>query len=163
MAAIEPGSRFKSRAVEALEAGDFGEDQGGGVYFKSLGRIGSNPKNGEIERASSVPSIKPKTRAEKAEIPRKLALQALDYYIGNMNNPNILNPIRDGIPQCVAHPFKPGVSPGCMEGCTTGLLPTAREVTLGDVFEWLKGMIAFNYRRWERKNPAFKGYTASLK
>ena len=163
MGSIKPVVRFKPQIEKALKEGDFGDDMGDGVHFKTLTPITTVPKRNEIERADPIPKIKPRTRAERDLIPRELALTAIKYYAENLNNPNILNPIRDGIPQCVRHPFNPAVGDiGCLEGCTTGVLPVAKNGTLGDVMTWLRGMIAHNFRRWEKQNPQFKGYVASL-
>lgn len=153
---------FKPEVEKALNEGDLGEDMGGGVYFKTLPTKVPRLNPEDIATAKTVRGVKPRTRAERQRIPYELATKAMQYYIENLNNGTILNPIRDGIPQCRLHPFKSGEKYGCVEGCTGGNLPVARDYTLGDVFEWLKGMISFNFRRWEKKNPAFKGYVNSV-
>ena len=132
-----------------LEAGDFGEDHGDGFFMSDL--KGSAPTPGPTTTAPTMEGVKPKTRAERAEFAESMAAQLMDYYMEptTLNDPGILNPIRDGIPQCTAHPFVSGDHNkiGCIDGCGNnerdgaGNLPVAREGTLGDAWDWVRALV----------------------
>lgn len=144
--------------MKALQEGDFGQDQGDGFFIKTLKQNPSAPGRGETETAPPVGLIKPKTLAERQDMPRELANRLIKHYIDNLNNRAAINPIIDGLPQCVAHPFKSGVSPGCYKACTTGILPRSKDQTLGDVMSWVQNLIRYNYKTWVANNPALRGY-----
>ena len=132
-----------------LEAGDYGEDRGDGFFMADLGREEVEP--GPAVETAPLPGIQPKTRTERIRYAGEMAAQLMDYYMESsvLNDPHILNPIRDGIPQCRAHPFVSGDSSkiGCIHGCGSkerdfaGNLPVARDGTLGDAWEWVKALI----------------------
>jgi hypothetical protein len=106
-----------------------------------------------------VEKIKPKTLAEREEIVQNLAARLMDWYIAELNNPRILNPIRDGVPQCRNHPFVSGKSYGCFYSCGgEAVLPPSRDHTLGDVFEWVTRMMMTQYQYMLKKKPELRGY-----
>ena len=104
----------------------------------------------EVEKVST---LVPKTRTERNRYASGMAAQLMDYYMepATLNDPNILNPIRDGIPQCMKHRFVSGspVEIGCIYGCGSkerdgaGNLPVARDGTLGDAWEWVQALVQF--------------------
>lgn len=143
------------------EIAEHGSEIDDGMFM--LSRSSGPVKAEETEQAEPVEKRRGKTRAQMEETVGKMAAQLMDHYIVNLNNPTLINPIRDGIPQCVSHPFVSGVKPGCAYGCTTGVLPRAMDHTLGDVFEWVKELLAFNYKRWiDKVRPDLKGYSGSI-
>ena len=135
---------------QKLESGDLGEDLGDGFRMTEIG--------GHIEDdephllAPSAPKTKPKTRAERIQYAEGMAAQLMDWYMepNTMNDNSILNPIRDGIPQCATHPFESGsrTKIGCIHGCgnrerdLAGNLPVAKDNTLGDTWNWVKALVA---------------------
>ncbi len=135
-----------------LEAGDYGDEVGDGFFMADLGRIPEG--DGLIDPAFQAPkmdAIKPKTRTERNRYADGMAAQLMDYYMkpATLNALDILNPIRDGIPQCKAHPFVSGDPTrfGCIYACGNrerddgGNLPVARDGTLGDAWEWVRALI----------------------
>lgn len=89
--------------------------------------------------------LTPKTRTQREETAGKLAAQLMDFFMENLNNASELNPIRDGIPQCANHQFKPPRQIGCIHSCAKRdpnlAMPVVRDYTLGDVFEWVKAIV----------------------
>ena len=132
-----------------LLAGDFGEEVEPGFFMGDLGSTPATP--GPVTTAPTMKGIKPKTRQERERFADGMAAQLMDYYMDpkTLNNPNILNPIRDGIPQCSRHPFVAGSANniGCIHGCGNkerdgaGNLPVARDGTLGDAWEWVRALV----------------------
>lgn len=132
-----------------LEAGDYGEEVGEGFFMADLGKVAPTP--GPTMKAPGMGGIKPKTRAQRIQYADGMAAQLMDYYMepATLNDNSIINPIRDGIPQCRAHPFVTGDATrfGCIHGCGNrerdagGNLPVAREGTLGDAWEWVRALI----------------------
>lgn len=154
----------KAQVEKALKEGDFGEEQADGSFLRTFDPI--TPKvdadRGEVETVSPKTTARPKTPAEIEQLPRKLAYQLMAHYIKNINDRTFLNPIIDGIPQCVAHPFKSGSQPGCYQGCTSGILPRSKDQTVGDVLAWVQGLIAYNFKAWQKKNPGLRGYVRAI-
>ena len=142
-------------AREALRRGDYGEQVADGFFLKDLGTV--QPSNPKASRAS-VEKRRPIPLQKREELVGIYSAKLMDYYIDNLNNPLIVNPIRDGIPQCAEHPFPPG----CWHGCQTGVLPRVYDHTLGDVFTWVKGLVAHNYRNLTRKRQELRGVGATL-
>lgn len=87
----------------------------------------------------------PLTRAQRERVPDMMAAQLMDYFIETINDLTMLNPVRDGIPQCVNHPFNPPRTVGCIHSCAKRdpnlSLDVVRDYTLGDVFEWVKALV----------------------
>lgn len=143
-----PKISFEAR--KKLEAGDYGEEVEPGFFMSDLGRDSSAP--GQAIRTETVSTIKPKTRAERIKHADGMAAQLMDQYMKPeaLNDPNVLNPLRDGIPQCSQHPFVAGDSTkiGCIHGCgnrerigSAGQLPVSRDHTLEDVWEWIRALV----------------------
>lgn len=90
--------------------------------------------------------LTPKTRGQRDQVAGAMAAQLMDMFAKQLNNLNELNPIRDGIPQCRNHPFKPPRQVGCIHSCAKRdpnlALPVVKDYTLGDVFEWVKAIVA---------------------
>ena len=160
--AVEPVVRFLPQIERALEAGDFGDETEPGVFFKPLGTIHSAPVAGEVEQAPPVSRIKPRTLAEREKMPRELAMTLVKHYMDTMNDSTKINPLRDGIPQCRAHPFKSGKFPGCYKGCRTGILPRSTDHTLGDVIEWVQALVNYNFKVWLEARPELRGYVSGV-
>ena len=131
-----------------LESEDYGDEVEEGFFMADLARVAPEP--GPAVTAPKQ-GIKPKTRAEREEYASGMAAQLMDYYMEptTLNDPNILNPIRDGIPQCKMHKFVSGSQTeiGCIHGCGAkqrdfaGNLPVAREGTVGDAWEWVQALV----------------------
>lgn len=87
----------------------------------------------------------PLTRAQRERVPEQMAAQLMEYFIETLNDLTMLNPIRDGIPQCRNHPFNPPHTVGCIHSCAKRdpelSLDVVRDYTLGDVFEWVKALV----------------------
>ena len=138
---------FETR--KRLEQGDLGEEVEPGFFMADLGRSQDGP--GPSITTETVSKNKPKTRAEREQLADRMAAQLMDYYMepGTLNNATILNPIRDGIPQCSRHRFVQGDSNqiGCIYGCGAkerdhaGNLPVARDGSLGDAWEWVRALV----------------------
>lgn len=145
------------RAAEALRGGDFGEDVGDGLYIKDLGRVTQEPdrSKGEVATAEPVEKRKRMTLKEREELPRILAARLMDYYIENLNNNEMLNPIRDGIPVCPRHGWPPG--------CTNGCKDASRKLdhTLGDVFTFVQEIMRKNYASLLQRRPELKGWISA--
>ena len=133
-----------------LETGDFGENLGDGFH---IAEIGGTPERDESPLvAPSVPKTQPKTRAERIAYAEGMAAQLMDWYMEptTLNDHTILNPIRDGIPQCTVHPFESGSAAkiGCIHGCGgrerdgAGNLPVAKNHTVGDTWMWVKALVS---------------------
>lgn len=154
----------KAQVEKALNEGDFGEEQPDGTFFKSLTPIPQRPSRskGEVEEAAPRKALKPKTPAELERLPQELAYQLMAHYVNTLNDRAQINPIIDGIPQCVKHRFKPGREPGCFYGCKTGILPRSQGQSVGDVLEWVKGLISYNFKLWQKENPGFKGFVSGI-
>ena len=142
--------RLQFEVMQNLESGNLGEDLGDG--FKMIDIGGNPPEEGPSIAAPPAPSRTPKTRAERVKVAEGMAAQLMDYYMTPevLNDNMILNPIRDGIPQCKAHPFVSGSAKqiGCVHGCGNherdhaGNLPVARDNTLGDTWTWVKALVS---------------------
>ena len=141
--------QLKFEVRKKLESGDLGEDLGGGFRMTEIG--GQVEQAGPSFTAPAVPTFKPKTREERVRYAGSMAAQLMDWYMepATLNDNTILNPIRDGIPQCTAHPFVSGSETqiGCIDGCGNrerdgaGNLPVAKDNTLGDTWSWVKALV----------------------
>ncbi len=89
-----------------------------------------------------------KTRLERERVPEEMAANLMDWYMNNLNDDTQINPVRDGIPQCKAHPFNPPKSYGCIHSCSKTnpniALPVAREANLGEVWEWVRALVNYS-------------------
>jgi len=140
-------SKLAFKAKKMLETGAVTPDdfanQGGVI---DLGIAHAGPDMQETERAEPISTLTPLTRKQRERLPGELAARVMDHYIDHLNDDTMMNPIRDGIPQCRTHPFNPPVSVGCIHGCAgrdeSVVLPVVRAYTLGDVFEWAKALVA---------------------
>lgn len=141
--------RFTSEAHKRLLEGDVGQEIAPGFYMQDLGRQAAEDE-GPALVTDTLPSIKPKTRSERRKVAKDMAAQLMDHYMDPvwLNDDSILNPIRDGIPQCRAHPFTKGsrTQIGCIYGCgarerDNGALPVARDYTVADVWQWVSALI----------------------
>lgn len=133
-----------------LEQGDLGERQDDGTFVADLtpDRTLDTYKPHEV---AQTPSRKPKTRAEREKIGEQMAAQLMDYFMDpvQLNDSKTLNPVRDGIPQCKAHPFVSGDSSrvGCIHSCgkhmkdMAGMQPVAKDGNLGDVWRWVRALV----------------------
>lgn len=148
---------LRKKGLEALKQGDLGEDLGDGVFLKSLGTVTHTPKRekGEVETADPIERIRRKNLQQREELVGQMAAQLMDHYIEHLNDDFMLNPIRDGIPACASHPFPPGCVHSCKENVTR-----IRDYTLGDVFTWVKALIANNYEELLRRRPELKGWSS---
>lgn len=160
--ALEPAIRFMPRVSEALAQGDLGDEVEPGFHVKSLGKISEEPTPGETETAPAKEKIKPRTPSSRAKIPREMAEQLVRHYLDTMSDPTVLNPLRDGIPQCARHRYLPGKSYGCYQGCTTDLLPRATNFTIGEAIIWVQELINFNLDIWLKNSPQLRGYVSSI-
>jgi hypothetical protein len=149
---------------DPIKAGDLGEEIAPGFYIKFL-----PPKNrGEPKPAVEAETVEPqetlhrKPLHEREKLVEELAARLMDYYIANLNNQTFLNPIRDGIPQCVKHPFKRGKSVGCVHSCRENILPVVRDYTLYDVFLWVKELLTHVYKNTVRTRPELRGLGVRL-
>lgn len=153
------GSKFGFDPHEKVTASDLGESWGDGFFVKKLApKVEPTPPVEEREIADPVEVLRPKTVAERQDMPRVLAARLMDYYIEELNNDLIMNPIRDGLPQCYMHRFPPG----CYHGCSTGILPRKVGASLGEVFTWVQGLIRVNFKAWVKKNPQLGGYRSPI-
>ncbi len=136
-----------------LQSGDFGEDLGGGFHMADLGREDSTPGPPAIQ-AEATKKRRPLTRAARQKLAGQMTDRLMQQYMmpSAMNDANVLNPIRDGIPQCSAHPFAADDARkiGCIYGCgnkerqgSEGVLPVAREGTVSDVWAWVQALVFF--------------------
>jgi len=143
-----------------LESGDFGEDLGDGFHMADLGREAPSP--GSAITAAPVSRTAPKTRAEREKLARSYADRLMQNYMKPeaLNDHNVLNPIRDGIPQCSEHPFEADDDTkfGCIHGCgnnerqgTAGVLPVAREGTVSDVWRWVNALVNLAISRHDKR------------
>ena len=134
----------------SLAQDDFGEEVEDGFFMKDLGR--KEPVDTEPAfQAPRIDSNTPLSRKMREKIPERMAAQLMDYYMSPavLNDPNILNPIRDGIPQCTRHRFVAGDSKliGCIYGCgpserdSAGNLPVARDHSVGDAWQWVRALV----------------------
>lgn len=143
-----------------LKEGDFGEDLGGGFHMADLGR--DNPEAGPSLMAPPQTTRAPKTRAEQEALGTEFADRLMQQYMAPeaLNDMNVLNPIRDGIPQCSVHPFDADdpTKIGCIHGCgnrerqgSSGVLPVAREGTVRDVWIWVQALITLAVSRHDKR------------
>jgi len=142
--------RLQFEVQQKLESGDLGEDLGGGFRMTDIGG-GISEEEVSPLLAPTVPKNKPKTRAERTAYAEGMAAQLMDWYMepDTLNDMGILNPIRDGIPQCSVHPFESGsrTKIGCIHGCGNkerdhaGNLPVAKDNTVGDTWNWVKALV----------------------
>ena len=147
---------MRDDAERALREGDLGDEVAPGAFIKDLGKKTITPdrSKGEVEESAPVSNLQRKTLREREKLVGQVAAQVMDYYMENLNNNEILNPIRDGIPQCTAHPFPPG----CTQQCKTGVLERVRDYSLGDVFQWVQDLARRNYYTLLRRRPELRGY-----
>jgi hypothetical protein len=134
------------RAQKALRGMDLGESVAPDFFLKDLGRTRTVVGPGETETADTLEARTPLSRAQRERVPAQMAANLMDYYIENLNDDNMMNPIRDGIPQCRNHPFVQGTPKiGCIHSCAKKhpelTLPVVRDYTLGDVFTWVKALV----------------------
>jgi hypothetical protein len=142
------GQSFNSEVRKRLLAEEYGEQVAPGFYMQDIGRDIGQP--GPTLTTDPLKVTPPKTRAERRRVAEEMAAKLMDWYMSPdvLNDTAILNPIRDGIPQCSAHKFVKGSSVhiGCIHGCgarerDNGSLPVAREGTVADVWQWVKALI----------------------
>jgi hypothetical protein len=140
--------RLEFEVRQKLETGDIGEGEGG---FHMID-IGGGPVDADPSPVSaSHKAPKPMTRQERTKLAEGMAARLMDYYMQPeiLNDMFMLNPIRDGIPQCTKHPFVSGSSTqfGCIYGCganerdSAGNLPVAKDNTLGDTWNWVRALV----------------------
>lgn len=144
---------------------DLGEEWESGFHVKTFGTPAPSRESladNEVETADPVSIRRPLTHRQREDMPAKFAAMLMDYYTSELNNPNILNPIRDGIPQCKAHPFKSGKQFGCWYACKEHLLPVTKDHTLYDVFMWAQGLIRHAYKDARRSNK-WSGWQADIR
>jgi len=140
-------SKLLFKAQQMLSSGavtpDTFEDSGG---ILDLGTALPGPETQETEQADLLDPRKPLTREQRERLPGELAAKVMDHYIDHLNDDTMVNPIRDGIPQCRNHPYHPPLQIGCIHGCASRdenvVLPVVRDYTLGDVFNWAKALVA---------------------
>jgi len=143
-----------------LEAGDFGDEIEPGFHMADLGRAAPSP--GSTVVAPPVSRTAPKTRAERQELAKSYADRLMQQFMdpAALNDNNVLNPIRDGIPQCSLHPFEvdDDTKIGCIHGCgnrerqgTQGVLPVAREGTVADVWRWVNALVELAITRHDKR------------
>lgn len=148
---------------ETIKAKDLGEEIEPGFYIKMLPP--KSPPREEPVEAEVVDPVEPinkKPLYQREELVGLLAARLMDYYIENLQNLLILNPIRDGIPQCAKHPFKTGKQVGCIYSCKENVLPVARDYTLYDVFLWVKELLAYVYKDTLKRRPELRGLGVRL-
>lgn len=105
----------------------------------------------EINRETELPeegstARTPLTRAQRERVPDQMAAELMDFFINTINDMSMLNPVRDGIPQCVNHPFNPALGKvGCIHSCAKRdenlSLDVVRDYTLGDVWNWVRALV----------------------
>ena len=142
-------NKLQFEVRQKLESGDIGESDGDGFHMTTIG--GAAEEADPSPLLAPVQRTKPKTRKERMEYAASMAAQLMDWYMEpeTMNNHAMLNPIRDGIPQCTRHPFVSGSATqfGCIYGCGNnerdgaGNLPVAKDNTLGDTWNWVKALV----------------------
>ncbi len=130
--------------------GDIGTQIADGFWMQDLGRQESEGDEAPLIIPGHVP-LKPMGRAGRRKVAGTMAARLMDHYMlpENLNDSATLNPIRDGIPQCRAHPFTKGsrTEIGCIHGCGNkqrdyqGELPVARDYTVADVWQWAKALV----------------------
>lgn len=148
-------SKFRFDSHEKLTASQLGESWGDGFFVQELGKKTPTAlTEEEREQAKPVSVNRQKTVAEREDMPRDMANRLMMYYTDNLNNPSIINPIRDGVPQCARHRFPPG----CYHGCQSGVLPRHYGPSLAEVFEWVQGLIRVNYKKWLDSRPELRGW-----
>lgn len=134
-----------------LQSEDYGEQVDDGFFMADLGRHGGAPQGPSIT-TEGLNKTRPKTRAERIKLADGMAARLMDEYMkpSALNDPNVLNPIRDGIPQCSRHPFESGhkTKIGCIHGCgnrerqgSAGVLPVSKEHTVSDVWHWIQALV----------------------
>lgn len=141
---------IKLEVQRRLSKEDYGEDIGEGFHMADLGRFGGEDSAAPV-KVDPMEGRTPLSRREREKIPERMAAQLMDYYMRPdvLNDATILNPLRDGIPQCTKHPFVSGDSKriGCIYGCgpnerdAAGNLPVARDGTLEDVWQWVRALV----------------------
>lgn len=143
---------FEFRAQKALKDGWDGE----GVL--DLGRIVPEETGPPVEAEQvGVPGL---ARVERERIPAKMAAELMDFFVETLNDMTMMNPIRDGIPECRNHPFDPKRGlPGCTASCAKFhpelAMPVRKDHTLGDAYEWVKHIVNSAVKSGE----LLKGYT----
>ncbi len=140
---------FKSQARKRLMEGDIGTQIAPGFWMQDLGRQDAEGDEEPVIVEGHEP-LKPMGRAGRRRVAGTMAAKLMDHYMlpVNMNDDAVLNPIRDGIPQCRKHPFIKGSRThiGCIHGCgakerDNGALPVARDYTVADVWQWAKALV----------------------
>jgi hypothetical protein len=144
---------FEFRAKAAMEAGFDGD----GIL--DLGRVAPEDSGPAVE-AEPVGGIPALGRVERERIPAKMAAELMDFFVETLNDMTMMNPIRDGIPECRNHRFLPKQGQyGCTQSCAKFhpelAMPVIRDYTLGDVYEWVKLIVNGAVRSGE----LLKGYT----
>ena len=155
---------FEAQANQRLLDGDIGTQIAPGFWMQDLGRQEAEGDPTPLVVEGHEP-LHPMGRAGRRRVAGKLAARMMDHYMDPavLNDSSELNPIRDGIPQCLAHPFKKGSATliGCIYGHGThervdGQLPVARDYTVADVWAWVKALIEHAVEDGDRR----AGYTA---
>lgn len=154
-----PSLSFEAR--KRLLAGDLGDEIGPGFHMADLGRAEGSSSAAPVT-AEPVHRTKPKTRSERIRLADSLANRLMEQYTTPqaLNDANVLNPVRDGIPQCSQHPFVRGDSSkiGCVHGCgnrerqgSAGVLPVAKDYTLEDVWDWVRALVRLAVERGDHR------------
>lgn len=143
-------SNLKFEVQRRLEQGDLGEKQDDGTFVADL----TPDRTLDTAKPHEVPAErtrKPKTRAERERLAEQMAAQLMDWFMDpvQLNDSKTLNPVRDGVPQCPAHPFVSGDSTkyGCIHSCgkhlkdAGGMQPVARDGNLGDIWRWVRALV----------------------
>lgn len=145
-----------------LAKDDFGDEVEEGFFMKDLGVVGDTTPDENPHQAEPLSTGRtPLQRVRREMIPLQMVEEMMRYYMqpAVLNDMTILNPIRDGIPQCTRHPFVRGDSNkiGCIYGCgprerdSAGNLPVARDYTVQDVYEWVKALVFDAAKRQDKR------------
>ena len=149
-------AEFNFDPHQKFDLRNLGQELAPGFFAKPV--VLPTPKE-TLQVTTGTEKPKPKTLQEREELVHVLAARLMDYYIEELNNTFILNPIRDGVPQCKTHPFVSGKQYGCYYSCTgEAVLPPSRDHTLGDVFEWVTRMMITQYDYMLKRRPELRGY-----
>ena len=148
-------------ARKSLMNEDYGDELDEGFFMKDLGRADAAPGPSAVV-ADTIHKTPPKTRAERIKLADSMADRLMQEYMKPeaLNDRNVLNPIRDGIPQCSQHPFESGNLDkyGCIHGCgnreregSAGVLPVSRDHTVGDVYLWVTHLVRLAVERADHR------------
>lgn len=154
------GKKLSFEVARRLEAGDYGDEHEPGFFMADLGR--ENAEAGPSITTEKLDGRKPLNRQERIRLADSYAARLMDQYMAPaaLNDPNVLNPIRDGIPQCSAHPFESGSATkiGCIHGCgnreregSAGVLPVSKDHTLSDVWQWVQALVRLAVMRSDHR------------